>query len=67
MNMNSLLTILQLYKWIQNTINTTVKRNTRKTYIKKSKKYKNTHKTRSKHTNHDAWCWKRSIQWKINL
>jgi len=54
MNMNSLLTILQLYKWIQNTINTTVKRNTRKTYIKKSKKYKNTHKTRSKHTNHDA-------------
>jgi len=31
---NSLLRILQLYSWIQNTINTTVKRNTRSMQIK---------------------------------
>jgi len=42
--MNSLLRVLQFYNWIENKINTIVKRNTRRTQIKKIKKTENTQK-----------------------
>jgi len=51
MEWNSLLKMLQPYSWIENKFKTVVKRNTRKTQIKKIKrKYREYTKTHSKHT-----------------